>query len=355
MSARQLRLAIIGCGAVAETAHVPALVSLGRPPVLLADTNLERARLLAQRANAPHVTRDYRTHVEEIDAAIVALPHSLHGDVCTDLLQRGIHVLVEKPMATTSAQCRTMIAAARSGGAALTVGLVRRFMHSAVWTKAALDAEILGEIKSVDIREGSVYNWPCASNSFFRKETAGGGVLIDTGAHTLDLLLWWMGEAELLQYRDDSHGGVEADCELHLLLPSGARGIVELSRLRALRNTAIIRGSHGEIEVSLHSNIIRAKPRHLLRNRFGKLVAGRLPNQDFFGLFTAQLGSWISALEKREPPKIPAAEAARSVALIEACYRQRLPLPMPWHEPELVVPDLSAVEARECSQAKLFS
>jgi len=55
--------------------------------------------------------------------------------------------------------------------------------------------------------------WKVASDFMFRKE-AGGGVLADTGAHLLDLLLWWLGDYESVEYCDDAVGGVEADCEL---------------------------------------------------------------------------------------------------------------------------------------------
>jgi len=55
--------------------------------------------------------------------------------------------------------------------------------------------------------EGNVYSWPVASDFFFRKETAGGGVLMDTGVHTFDMLLWFFGEISDLDYRDDAFGG----------------------------------------------------------------------------------------------------------------------------------------------------
>ena len=129
---------------------------------------------------------------------------------------------------------------------------VKEFIYygdtSNAFLKKALDSGILGDITSFDFQEGSVYDWPVASDFMFRK-AAGGGVLADTGAHVLDTLLWRVGDWQSVVYRDDSQGGVEADCLLELQMDSGATGTVQMSRSRALRNTYIIRGDRGHLEI----------------------------------------------------------------------------------------------------------
>src|SRR6266536_3703994 len=106
---------------------------------------------------------------------------------------------------------------------------------------------------------GFVYNWPVASGFFFSKEQAGGGVLVDTGSHMLDLLLWWLGDViDVVEYRDDSLGGVEAECWLSLVLqtPTGpVQGNIILSRLRKLRNTARIVGERFTIECDFSDKV----------------------------------------------------------------------------------------------------
>ena len=144
-----------------------------------------------------------------------------------------------------------MVDAADSGAVLLSVVHWRRYRHVSVWTKALMESGSLGRIESFDFREGAVFNWPATTNSFWRRETAGGGVFADQGAHVLDLLLWWLGDFTSVTYADDSQGGVEADCRLELTMKSGAKGVVELSRTRNLRNSAIIRGSNGWVEIPL--------------------------------------------------------------------------------------------------------
>ena len=327
------RIAIIGCGAVTEHRYLPVLAEMGIKPTLLVDINLQRARKLADAFNASRISDDYRSQ-GEFDAAIVASPHYLHAPVGIDLLRRGIHVLVEKPMALAATECDEMIAAAEESKAVLAVGLMRRFIRNAQWVNAALDADLLGPIESFDFREGVIYDWPVASAFFFHKETAGGGVLIDTGAHTLDLLLWWMGDVASFEYYDDSYGGVEAECELLLTLASGATGVVELSRTRELRNTAILRGRRGEIEIGLGGKkYVAANPKEILAYTNGTVRSDPQLQQLYSELFPLQIKDWLRAIETRATPFVPGTVAARSVALIEACYKQRRLLELPWVRP----------------------
>src|SRR4051794_39425130 len=103
---QKLRIAVVGCGAVAQIHHLPALAaSENAEAVLLVDNDESRARALAERFGVPGVTTDFREIPGRADAAIVALPNNLHAPVAIELLRRGVPVLVEKPMAMTSAQC----------------------------------------------------------------------------------------------------------------------------------------------------------------------------------------------------------------------------------------------------------
>jgi len=330
----KLRLAIIGCGAISKLGYLPAISKLDMvQETVLVDRNRSRAEELAARYNVPHVAEDYAQLWDYTHAAIVALPHSLHAPVSTDLLAHGVHVLVEKPMALTVAECNEMIEAAHESGATLAVGIMRRFLPSYQFVKTAVGSGFLGRINSFDIREGLVYNWPVASDFFFRKETAGGGVLIDTGAYTMDTVQWWFGNCKSLEYLDDNMGGVEANCEIRLQMESGAEGYVELSRTRNLRNTAIIRGERGTIEVSLHTSSISIHPDGLSGKVVGKVLQAQTvvsKGESLVDLLKAQLEDWVEAITNKTEPHVPGEEGRKSVALIQACYEDRKPLELPW-------------------------
>ena len=334
-----LSVALVGCGAVVEQCHLPAFFRRSDCKVAaLVDSNQKRAGQLAERYGIPHSLTDYRGLYElGIDAAIVALPNYLHAPASIDLLEHGIHVLVEKPMALSLSQCNAMIEAAQKKEVTLAVGLMRRFYRSGQLVRSLVQNGTLGQVRSFDVREGRVFNWPLASDFFFRKEAAGGGVLIDTGVHTLDQLLWWLGDADSFEYYDDNYGGVEADCELHLKLRSGAEGIVEVSRTRKLRNTAIIRGERGELEIGLSGNRAALRFDGVPLQVAGSAIPLHEPIDSEWiqtDPIAAEQEDFLDAIRRRRSPVVSGLEGSRSVALIEACYRKRQPLKVPWMEVE---------------------
>ena len=325
-----LRVAVVGCGAVAQ-AHLPVLESHpGCELAAVVDRDLARARDVARAHGVATAAGDFAEVVGDVDAAVLCLPHHLHAPVAVACLERGLHVLVEKPMAMTAAECDAMIAAARKASRVLAVGMLRRFYAGSQVVKNVLERGLLGRIESFEVREGFVYDWPVASDFMFRRET-GGGVLADTGAHVLDMLLWWLGEVESFEYRDDALGGVEADCELRLVLRGGARGLVELSRTRALPNRWILRGSGGELELQTKFDPelrlrLEGSPHALL----GHALRDGLEREDPLGVFRRQLDDFVEAARTGREPFVGGAEARRAVALIEACHAQRRPLERAW-------------------------
>ena len=320
---KEVRIAIIGCGAVAEQAHLPALRSLGLAPALLVDTDLKRTRCLAEAFGVPEVTHDYHIAFGKVDAAIVATPNHLHAPIARALLLAGVHVLVEKPMARSSAECADLLAAAETTGAVLMVGLRRRYLHVSQWVAQTLAADALGEIESFDFSEGYVFGWPTVSDSFWRRDLAGGGVLLDIGAHVLDQLLWWFGPVAAIEYHDDAMGGVEADCSISVTMNSGVRGRVELSRTRLLRNSVVISGSRGRIEAALDGNWAECHAPGLSRYPL-------FPRQAWSAAFPLELKNWLGAIAGKEALVVSAREAATTISLIETCYAARRPLILPW-------------------------
>jgi len=325
-----IRIGIVGCGAVTQRYHLPSATQVdGCSVTILVDSDRLRAEQLAAKYNIPNISTDFRELPRYADAAIVAVPHRLHASIGEYLLSAGCHVLMEKPLALTDAECHRLVTLAKKKKVVLTVGLLRRYFRAYQITKKLMETNTLGKVKSFDIREGNVYNWPVASDFMFRAGESGGGVLVDTGAHTLDFVLWCLGDVASVEYYDDNLGGVEAECILHLQMKGGAKGVVELSRLRNLRNTAIISGENGEIELHLRRDKILFRPgseqsyqtfEDLLQ--LTHTMARKWPD-----CFPAQIESWLNAISGKSPNFITGDEGRKSVALIETCYQHRRQIP----------------------------
>ena len=330
------RVAVVGCGAMAETRHLPALGRRpGRRVAALVDRDEGRARALAREHGDPAVFSSHRDLIEAggVDGAIVAVPPRLHASISQDLMRAGIPVLVEKPVALTLAECDAMARTAEETGVIVAVGLMRRFAPQLVMVKRLLQEGALGPIHRIELRDGSIFRWPAATDFPFRKDQAGGGVLIDLGVHSVDLLIWWMGDVTLLEYRDNDRGGVESDCLMKVGLASGGVGELEFSRTRRLRGTAILVGEQGRLEVDLadnHLDLSFSEGHHLVgevqQDSGGQVV-------DQVALIAAEHDDWVNAVVSGTSPRATAVEARRSLALILEAYERRETLDFPWFRP----------------------
>lgn len=334
----KVRLAVVGCGAVAQIHHLPAIAASDRvEAAVLVDADEKRARALAERFGVPEVATDFKGLPGKVEAAVVALPNSLHAPVSIDLLRRGVHVLVEKPMAMNVRECDEMIDAARTGRAVLAVGLDFRFFDASLFVRNLLRDGLIGDIRGFDLRQGVIPRWPFATDFLLKKEMAGGGVLADFGVHVLDLLLWWLGDLTVTRYRDDAMGGVESDCEMTLATRAAGidpvmTGQVEISRTRTLRNTCVFEGERARLEVGIWDPDpeirLSIADREVTLAGHARKDGGSALN--FTDVFVRQIDDFARAIRLRREPFIPGIEGRRSLALIEACYAQRQPLELPW-------------------------
>ena len=330
-----LRLAVVGCGAVARLYHLPAVAAADDVElVALVDPALERAQALAASYGAAHALAQTDALAGLVDAAIVATPNRLHAPVATSLLEAGIHVLVEKPLARSTAECDAIAAAAAASERVVAVGHDFRWFPVATFARSLFASGVLGQVLHVDLEQSQTGAWPSETTSAFSREESGGGVLIDFGVHMVDLLAWWLGDPRVAAYRDDTAGGVETECEAELELPTGGTGRIVLSRRRELRDTFVVRCEHATVEVGIFEP---ATLRIALAD--GALLDGSVPAADFAHaplrwVFGQQLQDFARAARSGTEPLVTLADGRRAVAFVEACYAARTPLRHPWDWPE---------------------
>jgi predicted dehydrogenase len=211
---KKIGLGIIGCGAITEDAHLRAVLSSSAVELTaLCDTSERRLRVLERLCGLRSIGYlNYRDLFAHVDAVILALPNHLHTSIGCELLSKGIHVLCEKPLATSRRECEQLCQTARSTKAVLAVGYFTRFYPSTELTKQLLESRFLGKITSFDYEYGAVGRWAPYSGYDLARATSGGGVLIVNGSHFIDRMLYLFGPAQVVSFSDDSRGGVEAHC-----------------------------------------------------------------------------------------------------------------------------------------------
>lgn len=212
----RLRTAVIGYGKVAHL-HAQALRSLPMSEfVAVCGRNAERAQAFAQQYGVAAFT-SVHDMIEQADvqAVVICTPHPAHAAPAVEAAALGAHVLVEKPLASTLADCDAMIAAAEQSGVKLGVVSQRRFYEPVQRVRAAIDA---GKIGRPALGTVVMYGW--RDEAYYRSDpwrgqwiAEGGGVLVNQAPHQLDLLQWLMGPIdEVFGYWDNlNHPTIEVE------------------------------------------------------------------------------------------------------------------------------------------------
>ena len=191
---RSPKAAVIGGGWIAEHGHLPAYEKAGVEVVAISDVIEERAKELAANFKIPSVYADWREMLaaEKPDIVSVCVPNVLHAEITLAALAAGVHVLCEKPIATSVDEARGMFAAAAENRRFLMAEQNTRFKPVNMRLKQAIDEGVVGDIyhvESVYERRLGIPGW----GSFTKKSASFGGALCDIGVHALDLAQWLMG------------------------------------------------------------------------------------------------------------------------------------------------------------------
>jgi predicted dehydrogenase len=188
------RIGIIGCGGMARSHASRFSEVLDRIEVsAVVDLERDKAQAVADLLeDTPAVATDYREVFDHIDAALVVLPHHLHHRVTMDCLQAGKHVLVEKPMANSQAECTEMIQEAQQQNRVLMVAYCMRFHPLVVRLKELLDAEAYGPVFQLSIWTEQLTRH-ADGHWAHDAQKLGGGQFFSHGCHYVDLLLWMLG------------------------------------------------------------------------------------------------------------------------------------------------------------------
>ncbi len=197
MAQSKVIVAVIGCGCIANAAHIPSYMK--NPDVEIkyfCDIIPERAEEAVKKYGCGVAITDYRVALDdpEVEAVSVCTPNKAHPIITMDALRAGKHVLCEKPAARTYAEAKEMQEVQHKTGKVLNIGVVNRFNTAVNKIRELIAAGELGEVYHVYVSFRAHRSIPGLGGAFTTKEIAGGGALIDWGVHYLDIVMYCTGD-----------------------------------------------------------------------------------------------------------------------------------------------------------------
>ena len=344
-------VAIVGPGKVAHI-HAQILVTLpqSRFVAVCGRTPARTEAFAAQYGVRAYTNLVAMVQDPEVQMVVICSPHPQHAAQAITAVEAGVHVLVEKPMAVTAADCNRMIAAAAAAGVKLGVISQRRWYEAVQRVKVAIDSgkigrPILGTVTVLGWRGPEYYAMDAWRGTW---DGEGGGVLVNQTSHQLDLFQWLMGPvAEVFGYWANlNHPTVEVEDTAVAVLRfhNGALGniVVSNSQNPGLYGKIHIFGANGAavgVQTDGGSMFVAGVSSKVdpplndlwtIPGEETKLAAWQAEDRaqaekiDIMSDYhRRQLQDFVDAILNDRRPLVPGEEGRQAVALFEAIYRSQ--------------------------------
>jgi len=333
-----VRVAVIGTGGIAG-AHLDAYSKVPDAEVVaVCDIIPERAESAAKKWNVPKWFTDYRKVLQlpEVEAVDICTPHAVHAPIAVAALKAGKHVLVEKPMASNLRDAVKMLKAAKEMGKVLFCGIKSRWSPNIQQIKRFIDSGALGDIYFVEVVSTRRRGIPGWGSTFIRKETAGGGVVLDLGVYLVDTLLYFLNFAKPLtcsaivggfigkQPEAVVQGGwwwnpeefeVEDFGAAFLRFENGTAAVIKVCWAAHIDSlgTSFLLGTKGGLKLT--------NPPEWFFDHQGYMAQTNLPQASTDGGFVQEVQFFVDAIRNGAPLPVKPEEAVMVQAVLEAIYR----------------------------------
>ncbi len=313
----KVRFAMVGAGSVAQTYAQVFLESETAELVAVADTDLDAGA----RISALSACRVFDSHASLLraggfEAALICTPPSTHAFITLDLLRCGIPVLCETPLSVDVASARRMLHVADRIGVQLAMASKFRYLDDVAQTRAFITSGVLGEVLAFENSFAS--DVKMAAGWHAKRSVSGGGVIMDYGTHSVDLLRHLCGPVTAVAaYEGPRTQRLDVEDTAHLVARTagGVLGSIDLSWCCDLdsENYVCIFGTSGAVTLGR----TRSRFRHGLNSRWVSFGDG----YDERAVLAAQLDNFCRALAGQEQLLIGPEDALASVEVIAAAYR----------------------------------
>ncbi|MDP1027319.1 Gfo/Idh/MocA family oxidoreductase [Sphingomonas sp. KR1UV-12] len=258
----------------------------------------------------------------DVDIVYVCLPNAMHAEYTIRAAKAGKHVLCEKPMAVSVAECEAMIAACKTANRKLMIGYRCHFEPYNLEAMRLARTGAAGKIRYVRSEHGFVQRSPDAWR--LKRALAGGGSLMDMGVYSLQAARYMTGEEpvavtarESTDRRDPRFTEVEDMIDWTLEFPSGALGGCQ-SMYSANQNRILLMGDKGRIELEPAT---RYNGNRMWVGEDGREKAITPPRASARNQFVGQLDHMARCAATGHEPIVSGEEGLRDMRIVEAIYR----------------------------------
>lgn len=331
---RDLRIAIVGAGAIARRGHIPAIKALGLNLVGIADINEEIAKRVAAEFRIPRYFTDYKEMLEQVrpDVVIVCTPTPTHYEIAKTCIEHGCHTLVEKPLCTSVKEVKELVKLAEEQRVVVGVVYNYRYFKAVRQVKQIIASGRLGRVLTISglCLTHFPIEWTRSTWLY-----SNGGVLYDAFPHILDLMMWFASDLKPIRVFATGNSYLPgADFITHANLLVELEGGVTLVGVASwLAGTRILRinvhGTGGHIFLDVRGDEYKEihgipipipdLPRILLRTI--RMVRGVISGYLFLGAlahYPQLIADFILAVRGKREYHPTAAEELLRIAILEA-------------------------------------
>jgi predicted dehydrogenase len=316
VTAPPLKFGLVGAGAISQ-AYAQALNDsrLARI-VAVADVRPDAAQALAEQLGCDRYD-DHEPLLEraECDAIVVCTPPASHRDICLRAIDAGVHILCEKPLSIDPGSAKEMVQAAERAGVTLTMSSKFRYVEDVIRAKSIVTSGILGDLILFENTFTSRVDMSSRWNS--DPEQSGGGVLIDNGTHSVDLIRYFLGpiaQVHAVEGKRVQTLSVEDTVRIFIRSVGGVMGSIDLSWSlnKELDSFIEIYGSRGTVRIGWKESKYRQTGGTdwvVFGTGYDKISAFRRLSENF-----------CKALRGEEQTLITPEDALASVVAVDAAY-----------------------------------
>lgn len=340
---KRLRIGIIGSGHIAQTVHIPCYLNNPHADVFaICDNNKNLSEMVGDKFGIRHRFTNYEEMLQSnlVDAVSICTPTTTHSRIATEAARCGVHVLCEKPIASTLEEAEEMLQKVSKSGVKFTVGFNYRFLPNHIKAKEYLSIGKIGKLILVrgEVVTAGPYGSEFPQSEFNYQAEKRLGSFFDLGSHVVDLLLWILGKPTEVFATCTTHmNGVSVDdlAVVTLRFESGVIGSIITSWLNLPNHEATadckkieLIGSEGKLDTDFFGPSLFFYSKSSLASKIrGKIeiIPSKFnpkdPSEALKWSYRKEIDSFVESVINNKPVAVTGKEAKACLEVVLAAYK----------------------------------